>query len=443
MKVGIIGLGFVGLSLAVFLSSKNVQVTGIDTDKTKIQTIQKGITPFYEPNLQQYLEKAIKNGLKLKTEIPSDVFSNDLIFITVSTPINKHDEIDLDHVKSVVTSLNKKLHFAKKTPTIIIKSTVIPGTTIETIKPLLEGNSFRESRDFNLLTNPEFLREGSAIKDTRNPHVVIVGGNNVKSRKKLVEFYKKIYFKNQNYVETNTITAEMIKYANNAFLATKITFINSMANMCQKIPDTNVDDIAKVMGMDPRISHLFLNAGPGFGGSCFPKDLQALIAYSKNIGYSPKLLETVQDCNNQQVDWIIKLLKKNIKNLRNKKIGILGLAFKENTNDIRESVSINLIKKLLREKCIVNVHDPKALKNIKKIFKNRLVYFDEYKQIFYNSDCAILMTPWEEYAKINSKLIKRLELKLFIDTRRFLSFNDDGIKFLSLGIGPKNFNLQA
>ena len=162
-----------------------------------------------------------------------------------------------------------------------------------------------------------------------------------------------------------------------------------------------------------------------------------MIAYSKNIGYSPKLLETVQNCNNQQVDSIIKLLKINVKNLHNKKIGILGLAFKENTNDIRESVSINLIKKLLQEKCIVNVHDPKALKNIKKIFKNKLEYFDEYKQIFHNSDCAILMTPWEEYTKINSKLVKKLKLKLFIDTRRILSFNNDEIKFLSLGIGPK------
>ena len=439
MKVGIIGLGFVGLSLAVFLSSKNVKVTGIDTDTTKIQTIQKGIPPFYEPRLQHYLKKAIKTGLKLKTKISSDVFSNDLIFLTVGTPINKHGEINLDYIKSAVISLNKKLQFAKKIPTIIIKSTVVPGTTIQIIKPLLERNSFQESIDFNLLTNPEFLRESSAIKDTRNPHVVIVGGNDTKSRKKLVEFYKKIYPKNQDYVETNTTTAEMIKYANNAFLATKITFINSMANMCQKIPDTNVDDIAKVMGMDPRISHLFLNAGPGFGGSCFPKDLQALITYSKNIGYSPKLLETVQNCNNQQVDSIIKLLKKNVKNLHNKKIGILGLAFKENTNDIRESVSINLIKKLLQEKCIVNVHDPKALKNIKKIFKNKLEYFDEYKQIFHNSDCAILMTPWEEYTKINSKLIKKLKLKLFIDTRRILSFNNDEIKFLSLGIGPRNF----
>jgi len=437
IRVTIIGLGFVGLSFASFLGSKGVSVIGVDSNKKKIECLREGLPDFYEPKLEYYLKKGIKNII-FTSKIDETTLQSDFIFITVGTPLNKLNEINLEFIKSVISSISKKLKYNKTKPTIIVKSTVVPGT-LNFIKKLLEKHKNKEGIDFELLSNPEFLREGSAIKDTKNPHVVVVGGNNIKSRKKLINFYKKIYPKNQDYVETNTITAEMIKYANNAFLATKITFINSMANMCQKIPDTNVDDIAKVMGMDPRISPLFLNAGPGFGGSCLPKDLQALITYSKNIGYSPKLLETVQDCNNQQVNSIIKLLKKNVKNLHNKKIGILGLTFKENTNDIRESVSINLIKKLLREKCIVNVHDPKALKYIKKIFKNKLVYFDEYKQIFYNSDCAILMTTWEEYAKINSKLIKKLNLKLFIDTRRFLSFNDNEIKFLSLGIGSENF----
>ena len=439
IRVAIIGLGFVGLSFASFLGSKGVSVIGVDSNKKKIECLREGLPDFYEPKLEYYLKKGIKNII-FTSKIDETTLQSDFIFITVGTPLNKLNEINLEFIKSVISSISKKLKYNKTKPTIIVKSTVVPGT-LNFIKKLLEKHKNKEGTDFELLSNPEFLREGSAIKDTKNPHVVVVGGSNAKPRKKLINFYKKIYPKNQSYFETDTTTAEMIKYANNAFLATKITFINSMANMCQKIPDTNVDDIAKVMGMDPRISHLFLNAGPGFGGSCFPKDLQALITYSKNIGYSPKLLETVQNCNNQQVDSIIKLLKKNVKNLHNKKIGILGLAFKENTNDVRKSVSINLIKKLLREKCIVNVHDPKALKNIKKIFKNKLVYFDEYKQIFYNSDCAILMTTWEEYAKINSKLIKKLKLKLFIDTRRFLSFNDDKIKFFPLGVGPKIFNL--
>ena len=437
IRVAIIGLGFVGLSFASFLGSKGVSVIGVDSNKKKIECLREGLPDFYEPKLEYYLKKGIKNII-FTSKIDETTLQSDFIFITVGTPLNKLNEINLEFIKSVIHSISKKLKYNKTKPTIIVKSTVVPGT-LNFIKKLLEKYKNKEGIDFELLSNPEFLREGSAINDTRNPHVVIVGGNDTKSRKKLVEFYKKIYPKNQDYVKTNATTAEMIKYANNAFLATKITFINSMANICQKIPDTNVDDIAKVIGMDPRISPLFLNAGPGFGGSCLPKDLQALITYSKNIGYSPKLLETVQDCNNQQVDSIVKLLKKNVKNLHNKKIGILGLAFKENTNDVRESISINLIKKLLREKCIVNVHDPKALKDVKKIFKNKLMYFDEYKQIFYNSDCVILMTTWEEYAKINSKLIKKLKLKLFIDTKRFLSFNDNKIKFLSLGIGSGNF----
>nr|AIF20308.1 UDP-glucose 6-dehydrogenase (UGDH, ugd) [uncultured marine thaumarchaeote KM3_89_C12] len=439
IRVAIIGLGFVGLSFASFLGSKGVSVIGVDSNKKKIECLREGLPDFYEPKLEYYLKKGIKNII-FTSKIDETTLQSDFIFITVGTPLNKLNEINLEFIKSVISSISKKLKYNKTKPTIIVKSTVVPGT-LNFIKKLLEKHKNKEGTDFELLSNPEFLREGSAIKDTKNPHVVVVGGSNAKPRKKLINFYKKIYPKNQSYFETDTTTAEMIKYANNAFLATKITFINSIANICQKIPGTNVDDIVKVMGMDPRISRLFLNAGPGFGGSCFPKDLQALITYSKNIGYPPKLLETVQYCNTQQVDYIVKLLKKNIKNLRNKKIGILGLAFKENTDDIRESVSINLIKKLLQEKCIVNVHDPKALKNVKKVFKNKLAYFDEYKEIFHNSDCAILMTPWEEYAKINSKLIKRLKLKLFIDTRRFLSFNDDEIKFFPLGVGPKIFNL--
>jgi UDPglucose 6-dehydrogenase len=431
-RVIIIGLGFVGLSFASFLGSKNVSVIGVDSNKKKIECLREGIPDFYEPKLEYYLKKGMKNII-FTSKIDEITFQSDFIFITVGTPLNKLNEINLEFIKSVISSISKKLKSSKTKPTIIIKSTVVPGT-LNFIKKLFEKHKNKEGIDFELLSNPEFLREGSAIKDTRNPHVVVVGGNNVKSRKKLVDFYKKIYPKNQDYVETNTTTAEMIKYTNNAFLATKITFINSIANICQKIPGTNVDVVARVIGMDPRISHLFLNAGPGFGGSCFPKDLQALITYSKNIGYTPKLLETVQYCNNQQVNSIIKLLKMNVKNLHSKKIGVLGLAFKENTDDIRESVSINLIKKLLEEKCIVNVHDPRALKNAKKVFKNKLVYFDEYKQIFHNSDCAILMTPWDEYKKINPNLIKQLHYKILIDTRRILkNSNNDGL--ISLGIG--------
>ena len=189
------------------------------------------------------------------------------------------------------------------------------------------------------------------------------------------------------------------------------------------------------MGLDPRISKLFLKAGPGYGGSCFPKDIQALISFSKSLGYKPELLEAVRDTNKKQVSTIVSILKKNFKSLSGKKIGILGLAFKENTDDIRESVSIRLIENLLKKKCKIFVHDPKAIRNTKRIFSKKLEYCDRLEDVFSSSDCGILMTPWEEYKKINPNLIKKLHSKIFIDTRRILKISDKEISFISLGIG--------
>ena len=341
----------------------------------------------------------------------------------------------LNFVESVIKSISEVLKDLTIKPSIILKSTVLPGTTINTVKPILEKSGSQEGLDYNLLSNPEFLREGSAINDTVYPHVIVIGGENLESRKKLLQFYKKIYSKKQEFVETNNTTAEMIKYANNAFLATKISFINSLANICQNVSGTNVDDVAKVMGMDPRISKLFLKAGPGYGGSCFPKDVQALISFSKSIGYNPELLEAVQSNNKKQILSIISILEKNLESLNNKKIGILGLSFKENTDDIRESVSIKLINDLLKKKCKIIVHDPKAIKKTKEKFKNKIEYCERFENIFNLSDCAILMTPWDNYKKISPNMIKKLNSKVFIDTRRMLKIKDEELNVISLGIG--------
>jgi len=433
-KVTVIGLGFVGLSLASFLSSKGIKVIGIDSDKKKITKLKEGVPDFFEPKLEYYLKKG-KKFQEFYTKIDYKTVNNDFIFVTVGTPLNDHNKIRLDFVKSVSKSLSRVLKELTVKPSIILKSTVVPGTAINTIKPILEKNGNQEGLHYDLVSNPEFLREGSAMNDTIFPHVVVIGGENQKSRKKLLQFYKKIYNKKQEFVETNNTTAEMIKYANNAFLATKISFINSLANICQNVSGTNVDDVAKVMGMDPRISELFLIAGPGYGGSCFPKDVQALISFSKSIGYNPKLLEAVQESNKKQVLLIISILEKNLGKLDNKKIGILGLAFKENTDDIRESVSIRLIDSLLKKKCKIIAHDPKAIGNTKKKFKEKIEYCDRYENIFNSSDCAILMTPWESYKKISPNMIKKLNSKIFVDTRRMLKINDKNINVIYLGIG--------
>ena len=433
-KIAIIGLGYVGLSLAAFLGNQ-VQVVGVDSNKEKIRTLEKGTSYFYEPKISYYLKRAIKKGLTFTDQITKEVVSSDFIFITVGTPIDKYGKIDLSNIKSVSTSIAKNMANLQNNPSIIIKSTVIPGTTMHVVKPILEKNNLKESIDFGLLTNPEFLREGSAMQDTISPHAIVIGGSNNTSINKLTSLYKATYRKKPNIVETNNITAEVIKYANNAFLATKISFINSIANICQKIPGTDVDDIAKVMGMDPRISGLFLKAGPGYGGSCFPKDVQALISFSKSIGYNPELLEAVQDNNYKQIKTISDILEKQLGNLKDRKIGLLGLSFKENTDDIIESVSIRLIEHLLDKKSKIIVHDPKAISNTIEIFLKKITYCEKLEDVFKLSDCAVLMTPWDDYKKISSKLIKKLQSKLFIDTRRILKLHDKEIIFISLGIG--------
>jgi UDPglucose 6-dehydrogenase len=433
-KVTIVGLGFVGLSLASFLSSKKIKVIGIDSNEEKIARLKEGIPDFFEPKLEYYLKKGRKYQ-EFHTKINSKTINSDFIFITVGTPLDNQNKIMLNFVESVIKSISKVLKDLSVKPSIIIKSTVIPSTAIKIVKPILEKSGNQEDLDYNLLSNPEFLREGSAINDTIHPHVIVIGGKNLESRKKLLQFYKKIYSKKQEFVETNNTTAEMIKYANNAFLATKISFINSLANICQNVSGTNVDDVAKVMGMDPRISKLFLKAGPGYGGSCFPKDVQALISFSKSIGYNAELLEAVEDSNKKQVSYIINILEKNLGNLNNKKIGILGLAFKENTDDIRESVSIRLIDGLLKKKSKIIAHDPEAIENTKEKFKDRIEYCDRFENIFNMSDCAILMTPWENYKKISPNMIKKLNSKIFVDTRRMLKIKDENINLISLGIG--------
>jgi len=433
-KVTIIGLGFVGLSLASFLSSKGIKVIGIDSDIKKISRLKEGIPDFFELKLEYYLKKGRKYQ-EFYEKIDSKTINSDFIFITVGTPVNDQNKIKLDFIKSVSKSVSEVLKDLTIKPSIIIKSTVVPGTAINTVKPILEKNGNKEEFQYNLLSNPEFLREGSAMNDTINPHTIVIGGKNQEVRKKLLQFYKKIYSKKQEFVETNNTTAEMIKYANNAFLATKISFINSLANICQNVSGTNVDDVAKVMGMDPRISKLFLKAGPGYGGSCFPKDVQALISFSKSIGHNPELLEAVQSSNKKQVLSIISILEKNLGKLNSKKIGILGLAFKENTDDIRESVSIRLIDVLLKKKCKIIVHDPKAIENTKKKFKEKIEYCNRFENIFNSSDCAILMTPWENYKKISPNMIKKLNSKIFVDTRRMLKINDKNLNVIALGIG--------
>lgn len=427
-------MGYVGLSLAAFLGNK-VRVIGVDANKNKINSLLSGIPPFYEPKLEYHLKRAIKNGLRFADQINKEIVSSDFVFITVGTPTDSNGKIDLTNMKSALASIAEHMTNLQNKPSIIIKSTVVPGTTMRVIKQILEKNGLRESVDFDLLTNPEFLREGSAMQDTVSPHAIVVGGSNSKSIENLTKFYRTIYNKKQNIVETNNVTAEVIKYANNAFLATKISFINSIANICQKLPGTNVDMIAQIIGMDPRIGNQFLRAGPGYGGSCFPKDVQALISFANDIGYKPILFDAVKNTNSLQVNAVLNLIKHNLRNLRNKKISILGLAFKEDTDDVRESTSIKLVNLLLKHKCNVMVHDPKAIDNTYQMFREKIKYSKSLSDVLTGSDCAVIMTPWENYKYLKEKDFLKMRNPLVIDTRRILKLDNKKILYIGLGIG--------
>jgi len=437
MKIGIVGLGFVGLSFATVLASKGFSVCGIDKNLKIITKIKSGIAPFYEPKLNNLLTRSLKKSLKIFSSI-KEIKDCDIIFITVGTPTKK-GQIDLTSVRAVAKEIGSVLSNSQKKPIIVVKSTVVPGTTQKVVQTIIEKNSKKMlGRGFELATNPEFLREGKAIEDTLKPHLVVIGSENKQTVNKIKKFYNSLDGTKIPYLLTNPQTAEMIKYANNSFLATKISFINQIANICQSIPDTNVDDIAKAIGTDPRIGNLFLNAGPGFGGSCLPKDLQSLITFSTNLGQNPELLKGVQKINSNQVLKLYNYIKK-IKGLKNKKITILGLAFKENSDDIRESVSIKLIKKLLKNNFKITVHDPKAIENTEKIFNGNIKYAKTIPEALNKSECVIIMTAWNQYKSLTNKDFKLMKNKVVIDTRRILNNKKLKINYYALGQG-KLFN---
>ena len=436
MKIAVIGLGFVGLTLSSVLASRGITTIGIDSDRKKCSKIAKGIPTFFEPNLEKTLKKALKKKLIITNKLYS-INNCDFIFITVGTPEKKNGEIDLSFIKEVVRSVGKLISKNKKKPIILIKSTVIPGTMKNVVLPILERNSKKKAgKDFGLISNPEFLQESKAIHDTIKPHVVVLGGYRTKFMRKTEKFFSR-FNPNVPIIITNHQTAEMIKYANNSFLATKISFINQIASICQAIPDTNIDDIAETIGLDPRIGNLFLNAGPGYGGSCLPKDINAIINLSSKIGVEPTLLNAVEKTNKLQISNIMGLIKQNIRKIKGKKITILGVAFKPDTDDIRDSMGIELVRRLMKSGANVTIHDPKALDNARKIFHGNAKYATSISSALKNCQCAVIMTKWKQYEKINNKTIKYMNKKFIIDSRRILSNKNLDAKYYAIGLGQK------
>lgn len=395
LKLSVIGLGYVGLIQAVGMAKVGYDVVGVDIDETKVNNINKGKPPIFEKKLYVLLKEVIPNKLKATTDLKNAIINSDVTFVCVGTPSKKQGEMSLSQLKNVLKQLGELLK-QKKSHIIVIKSTVVPGTCENVVIPTLEKTSGKEhQKNFSVVMNPEFLREGEAIEDFFNPDRIILGSSDDKALNNL----KKLYHTFKCPILTTTFKeAEMIKYASNAFLATKISFINEIGNVSKKYGiDTNV--VAKGIGLDKRISPYFLRSGIGFGGSCFPKDVSAIIYKATEAGHSPRLLRAVLDINREQPLKILELLEKTGA-LKGKKIGILGLTFKAGTDDIRESPALTTIKELLMEEAQLYIYDPQAMEKVKKIFPH-LNYMKNGQMVIEKTEIILILTEWPEFRKLN------------------------------------------
>lgn len=391
MKISIVGAGYVGLVTGACLAKLSHEVIFVDSNKEKINMLRRGKCPIHETGLDEILRA---NPIEATCDLDYTVKNTNISFVCVGTDSDESGcSINLHHVKEVAEGIGKALSHGHL---VVIKSTVTPGTTKEVIIPLLEKYGRRIGTDFNICTNPEFLREGVAVNDFLHPDRIVIGEMNKEGGDVLAELYRDF---DCPILRVKLKTAEMIKYASNAFLAARISLINEIGNICHRL-GIDVHEVAEGMGYDKRIGNKFLAAGIGFGGSCLPKDLKALIAKSRQIGYEPKILEEILNLNEQQPLRMIELLKKHIPDLRNRVIGILGLAFKANTDDIRESRAIRVVGVLLKEGAKIKAYDPVAIENFKGQFPQ--IEYASAEEVL-ESEAILILTDWEEFEHLDYK----------------------------------------
>ena len=435
MKISVIGTGYVGLVSGVCLAEIGHDVICVDKDKTKVDQINLGKSPIYEEGLSKLLTKHINSNLKATINLHAAVMESSLTIIAVGTPYDG-DAIDLQYIEQVSKEIGETLKDKKTYHVVVVKSTVVPGTTDEIVLPLLEKYSGKKAGlDFGVGMNPEFLREGTAIADFMQPDRIVLGGIDNKSQSKLDEVYAP--FSDTDKLKTDNKTAEMIKYASNSLLATLISFSNEIGNLCAKLGDMDALEVMRGVHLDKRISPIlkngqritpsitsYLEAGCGFGGSCFPKDVKALISHGANVGEKMQLLSSVVDINNDQPKKVLNLLLKHYPELENKKVAILGLAFKPGTNDMRESPAIPIVNDLLNKKAEITAYDPVAQDEAKKIFgTKKITYSKSINEVVKDVDAVILLTRWQEFEALPEILNACKKIPLLIDGRRMLPKN--------------------
>lgn len=431
MHISVIGTGYVGLVTGACFAEFGVNVTCMDTDADRIATLEKGDVPFYEPGLSELVMKGMREKrLTFTTDVGNAIEQALVIFIAVGTPSRADGSADLSYVEQVGRGIGQHMKGYK---VIATKSTVPVGTG-ERLREVIKAHQGEDCR-FDIVSNPEFLREGSAIEDFLRPNRVIIGADSDQAVAIMRDLYRPLYLIETPVVVTNIPTAEIIKYASNAFLATKISFINEVSNLCEHV-GADVQVVSKGMGLDHRIGSKFLHAGPGFGGSCFPKDLAALIRTGQQAGLSMTIPSSAAQVNEHQRERMIEKIRSAVGALKGKTFGILGLSFKPNTDDIRESPAIAIAKRLLEEGCSLKVCDPAALAPALNLLPGAIPCQEAY-DVAIGADALVLLTEWNQFRNLDLERIKTsLKSPLFIDLRNVYEpsrMAKAGLRYVSVG----------
>jgi len=435
MNITIIGTGYVGLVSGTCFAEFGVNVTCVDKDEEKIKNLRKGIIPIYEPGLDELVKKNINQGrLKFEIDLSKSVNLSDAIFIAVGTPSRKKDgHADLSYVYAVAEEIGKNL----KNFSVIVNKSTVPVGTGENVSKIIK--KINPSLKFDVASNPEFLREGSAINDFMRPDRVVIGCKSEKAKNILKELYRPLYLLETPIIFTDRETAELIKYAANSFLATKITFINEISNLCEKV-GANVNDVSIGIGLDGRIGKKFLHPGPGYGGSCFPKDTLALVKTAQDHKSPLGLIENVVESNDKRKKSMHKRILNSIGKSKKKIISILGLTFKPNTDDMRDSPSLDIIPALIKNKCDLKVFDPEGMKEAKEYLKkysDKILWCKDSYEASKGSDALVILTEWNEFRALDLKRLKKLLNKpVIIDLRNIynpLELKSLGFEYFSLG----------
>jgi UDPglucose 6-dehydrogenase len=432
-RITIIGTGYVGLVSGAGLSEFGNAVTCVDIEQNKIDQLKSGKIPFYEPELESLVKKNMAKGLlQFSSDVPGAIQNTDVIFIAVGTPRGNNGEVILDAVESVTKTIGENLNGYK----IICTKSTVPIGTGKKIEAIIR--SIKPNADYDYVSNPEFLREGAAVKDFLHPDRVVLGTRTSKAFDVMRDVYSPLYINETPILSTSVETAEMIKYASNAFLALKISYINEIANLCEAV-DADVHEVARAMGFDGRISPKFLHPGPGYGGSCFPKDTQAL-AVTGRKNKSPLLtVEAAIKTNASQKKRMVSKISQLLNNdLDGKSVAVLGLAFKPQTDDVREAPSIVIISQLVELGVNVRAYDPIAMENFKK-YHGDIRYFKSWQKAVKDADACIILTEWNEFRGMDLNELKSLmKTPIVLDTKNILNMDKlDSLGFVFDNLGRK------